>query len=158
MFNHSWQLPWYNEGCSELLDQRKQAKLQWLQDPSKINGDNLNNVKREASRYFRNEKREYLKDKIRTQVSVETSWSVKEAVSRVLVLGSVAAEYGSMEQLEVLYGVRVREVQQLAHQMEELREQAAHEKDQMYRRLALAQAEKERAALQYAQSAQNLGK
>lgn len=71
---------------------------------------------------------------------------------------SVASEYGSVEQLEVLYGVRVREVQQLAQQVEELKEQAAHEKDQMYRRLALAQAEKERATLQYTQSAQNLGK
>jgi hypothetical protein len=38
--------------------------LQWLQDPSEINGDNLNNVIREASRYFRNKKRGYLKDKI----------------------------------------------------------------------------------------------
>jgi hypothetical protein len=38
--------------------------LQWLQDPSEINGDNLNNVKHEASRHFRNKKREYLKDKI----------------------------------------------------------------------------------------------
>jgi hypothetical protein len=56
--------PWFEEGCSKLLDQRKQAKLQWLQDPSEINGDNLNNVRREASRHFRNEKREYLKDKI----------------------------------------------------------------------------------------------
>jgi hypothetical protein len=25
--------PWFDEGCSKLLDQRKQAKLQWLQDP-----------------------------------------------------------------------------------------------------------------------------
>jgi hypothetical protein len=38
--------------------------LQWLQDPSEINGDNLNSVRHEASRYFRNKKREYLKDKI----------------------------------------------------------------------------------------------
>jgi hypothetical protein len=38
--------------------------LQWLQDPSEINGDNLNTVRGEASRYFRNKKREYLKDKI----------------------------------------------------------------------------------------------
>jgi hypothetical protein len=37
-------------------DQRKQAKLQWLQDPSEINGDNLNNARCEASRYFRNTK------------------------------------------------------------------------------------------------------
>jgi hypothetical protein len=26
--------PWFDEGCSKLLDQRKQAKLQRLQDPS----------------------------------------------------------------------------------------------------------------------------
>jgi hypothetical protein len=42
----------------------KHAKLQWLQDPSKINGDNLTIVRCEASRYFRNKRREYLKDKI----------------------------------------------------------------------------------------------
>jgi hypothetical protein len=58
------QKPWFNEGCSKFLDQRKQAKLQWLQDPSEINGNNRNNVKCEASRYFRNKKREYMKHKI----------------------------------------------------------------------------------------------
>jgi hypothetical protein len=57
--------PWFGEGCSELLDQRKEAKLQWLQDPSEINGDNMNNVRRQASRQFRNKKKEYLKDKIK---------------------------------------------------------------------------------------------
>jgi hypothetical protein len=41
--------PWFDEGCSKLLDQRKQAKLQWLQDPSEINGDNLSNVRHEAT-------------------------------------------------------------------------------------------------------------
>jgi hypothetical protein len=55
---------WFNEGCSKLLDQRKQAKLQWLQDSSEINGDNRNNTRRETSRHFRNKKGEYLKDKI----------------------------------------------------------------------------------------------
>jgi hypothetical protein len=39
--------------------------LQWLQDPSEINGDNLNNVRCEDSRYFRYKKREYLKDIIK---------------------------------------------------------------------------------------------
>jgi hypothetical protein len=29
--------PWFDKGCSELLDQKKQDKLQWLQDPSEIN-------------------------------------------------------------------------------------------------------------------------
>jgi hypothetical protein len=45
---------WIGEGCWKLLDQRKQDKLQWLQDPGEINGDNLNNIRHEASRYFRN--------------------------------------------------------------------------------------------------------
>jgi hypothetical protein len=36
---------WFDDGCSKLLHQTKHAKLQWLQDPSQINGDNLNNVK-----------------------------------------------------------------------------------------------------------------
>jgi hypothetical protein len=48
----------------KIIDQRKQTKLQWLQDPSEINGDNLNNLRREASRHFTNKKREYLKDKL----------------------------------------------------------------------------------------------
>jgi hypothetical protein len=26
--------PWFDEGCSKLLDERKQPKLQWLQAPS----------------------------------------------------------------------------------------------------------------------------
>jgi hypothetical protein len=39
-------------------------KLQWFQDPSEVNEDNLNDVRWEASRHFRNKKREYLKDKI----------------------------------------------------------------------------------------------
>jgi hypothetical protein len=47
-----------------LVDPRKQAKLQWLQDPSEANEDNLSNVWREASRHSRSKKREYLKDKI----------------------------------------------------------------------------------------------
>jgi hypothetical protein len=45
---------WFDEGFSNLLDQRKEAKLQWLQDPSEINGDNLNNVRSESSICFRN--------------------------------------------------------------------------------------------------------
>jgi hypothetical protein len=49
---------WFDNSCSELLGQRKQAKLQWLQDPSEINGDDLNKIRRESSRHFRNENRD----------------------------------------------------------------------------------------------------
>jgi hypothetical protein len=47
-----------------MVYRRKWAKLQWLQDPSEVNEDNLSNIRWEASRHFRNKKREYLKDKI----------------------------------------------------------------------------------------------
>jgi hypothetical protein len=50
--------PWYDEECSQLVYRRKQAKLQRLQDPSEANEDNLSDVRREASRHFRNKKRE----------------------------------------------------------------------------------------------------
>jgi hypothetical protein len=56
--------PWFDEEYSELLEQRKQAKLQWFQNWTQTNGDNLNNVRYEISRIFRNKKREYLKEKI----------------------------------------------------------------------------------------------
>jgi hypothetical protein len=55
---------WFEEGRSKLTFRRKQAKLQWLQDPSEINGDNLNNIGRETSKHFRNKKQEYMKGKI----------------------------------------------------------------------------------------------
>jgi hypothetical protein len=55
---------WFDMGCSKLVDWRKQASLQQLQDPSKANEDNVSNVRQKANRLFRNKKREYLTDKI----------------------------------------------------------------------------------------------
>jgi hypothetical protein len=49
-----------------------------LQDPSEINGDNLNNVRREASRHFRNKKREYLKDKIKELATNSKNKNIRE--------------------------------------------------------------------------------
>jgi hypothetical protein len=37
-------MPWFSKECLKLFDQWKQAKLQWLQDPNEVNGDNLNNL------------------------------------------------------------------------------------------------------------------
>jgi Holliday junction resolvase-like predicted endonuclease len=42
--------PWFDEECSKLVDRRKQAKLQWLQNPSIANEDSVSNVRQEASR------------------------------------------------------------------------------------------------------------
>jgi len=38
--------------------------MQWIQDPSQSNVDNLNNVSREVSRYFRNKTKAYLRARI----------------------------------------------------------------------------------------------
>jgi hypothetical protein len=56
---------WFDE-CSKLIDQTKQAKLQWLHDPSEINGYNVSNVRREAvdTSGIKDGKREYLRNKI----------------------------------------------------------------------------------------------
>ena len=51
-----------------------QATRLWLQDPSKSNVDNLNNVRHEASRHFRNKKKEYLKAEIE---GLETNRKIK---------------------------------------------------------------------------------
>jgi hypothetical protein len=56
--------PWSDKECSQFLGQRKQAKMQWLQDPNQSNLDNVNNARHKTSRHFRNKKREYLKAKI----------------------------------------------------------------------------------------------
>jgi len=37
--------PLFDEECLGILDQRKQAKMQWIQDPKQSNIDNLDNVR-----------------------------------------------------------------------------------------------------------------
>jgi hypothetical protein len=70
--------PWFDEEYSKLVDQRKQAKLQWLQDPSEANEDNLSDVRWEDSKHFRNKKREYLKDKIKELESNSKNKNIRD--------------------------------------------------------------------------------
>jgi hypothetical protein len=71
--------PWFDKKCLRFLDQRKQVKIQRLQDPNRSNIDNLNNVRREASRHFRNRTKEYLKAKVN---ELETSSKTKNIYQR----------------------------------------------------------------------------
>jgi len=48
--------------------------MKWIHDPSQSHVDNLNNVRRDASRYFRNKKKAYLKAKIE---ELETKSKIK---------------------------------------------------------------------------------
>jgi hypothetical protein len=49
--------------------------MQWVQDLNQSNADNLNNVRREASRHFSNKKKEYLKAKVE---ELETERKIKK--------------------------------------------------------------------------------
>ena len=49
--------------------------MQWVQNSSQSNVDNLNSVRCEVSRHFRNKKEEYLKAKIE---ELETNSKVKK--------------------------------------------------------------------------------
>ena len=59
---HEWKQHkrWFDKECVYFLDQRKQAKMQWIQDPSRSNVDNFSNIRREASRHFRNKKKMHI--------------------------------------------------------------------------------------------------
>ncbi|CAG2062014.1 unnamed protein product [Timema podura] len=64
--------------------------------------------------------------------------------------------YNSVEQLEVLYSVRVREVQRLTQQLEEFSNEAAKERDEMFTKLAFWEAEQERAKSLHKEAEQQL--
>ena len=61
--------PWLDEERLGFSDKRKQTEMQWVQEPSPSNVDNLDKVRREASRHSRNKKRDYSKAKIDELVS-----------------------------------------------------------------------------------------
>jgi uncharacterized membrane protein len=56
--------------------------LQWLLDPSEINGDNLNKVRCEASRHFRNKKREYHRLRVFENRVLRSIFEPKREVAR----------------------------------------------------------------------------
>jgi hypothetical protein len=49
--------------------------MQWMQDPSQSNVENLNRVRRDASRHHRNKKRAYMKAKVE---ELETNSKLKK--------------------------------------------------------------------------------
>jgi len=57
----------FYEGCSELLDERKQVTLEWLRDVDKINEDNPKKVRIETtdSTHFWDKGMEHVKSKIK---------------------------------------------------------------------------------------------
>jgi hypothetical protein len=70
--------PWFDKECLRFLDQSKQAKMQWLQDPSQSTANNLNYVRLQTSAHFRNKKKEYLKAKIE-EIETDSKIKISEA-------------------------------------------------------------------------------
>jgi len=77
--------PRLEEDCLRFLDRRKQAKMQWLQDPNQSNVDNNpNNVRREASRHREKRKKENLKaeiDELETNSMIENIRDFHKSIS-----------------------------------------------------------------------------
>lgn len=68
------------------------------------------------------------------------------------------AEYDSKEQLEIMYMVRMREINRLTEELQQLQLEKEDEKSQMNRRLMLLQAEVDRTNLSRNQAQEALGK
>jgi len=66
--------------------------MQWLQNPNKSNVGNLNNVRREASRHFRNKKKEHLKAKID---EIETNSKIENIVECYKGINDFKKDYQS---------------------------------------------------------------
>ena len=76
--------PWFDEESSGFLDQRKQAKLQWVQAPNHSSIVNLNNVRCEVSIHFRKKKKKYPKTKIEeleTNSKIKNIWDLYRGIN-----------------------------------------------------------------------------
>jgi hypothetical protein len=52
-----------DEELAKQLDQRKQEKRQWLQNPSHKNADNVENIKHKSRKHVMNKNKAYLNNK-----------------------------------------------------------------------------------------------
>jgi hypothetical protein len=76
--------------------------LQWLQDPSKINGYNLYNKIHEVSRHSGEKEREYLKDRINEHATNRTR--IKDLCSGINEFTTLSKKYPTLgQEKEVAY-------------------------------------------------------
>ena len=54
----------FDDECTDLVKQRQQARIKWLQDPNQINAEAYSELKRRTSSTFRSKKQVYIKGKI----------------------------------------------------------------------------------------------
>jgi hypothetical protein len=93
---------WFDQECLRFLDQRKQTKCKWIQDPSRNNVDTLNNARRDASRNFKNKNKAYLISKTEDH---EANSKIKKTL--VSCIGA-SVTLRRVTNLELIYGGRQR--------------------------------------------------
>ena len=60
--------------------------MQWIQDPRQSNVDNLNNVRREDSRHFRNKNKGYMRVKIEELETNSKIQNIRELIGASMTL------------------------------------------------------------------------
>jgi len=86
---------WFDEDHLRFSDQRKQAKMQWLQDPTQSNIENLCNVRRETSRHTRNKRNEFLKakvDELETNSQIKNIGDLYRGLRRVTIITNIVTD------------------------------------------------------------------
>ena len=65
--------------------------MQWVQDPCQSNVDNLESVRREVSRHFRNKKKEYFRAKIEELEDNSKIHNIRDFIGASMTLRGVPA-------------------------------------------------------------------
>ncbi|PSN40818.1 hypothetical protein C0J52_15311 [Blattella germanica] len=55
---------WFDDECVDMVHKRKLAKMNWMREPNEQNSEQLCSIRRKTTRFIKNKKREYLKEKI----------------------------------------------------------------------------------------------
>ncbi|PSN38709.1 hypothetical protein C0J52_19477 [Blattella germanica] len=55
---------WFDDECVDMVHKRKLAKMNWMREPNEQYSEQLCSIRRETTRFLKNKKREYLKEKI----------------------------------------------------------------------------------------------
>jgi hypothetical protein len=83
--------PRFDEEYLRFLDQRKQAKMQWVQEPKQRNVVNLNNIKREVSSHLRNKGKNNSKLKFMTLKLTVRSHASETCIGASVILRRVTS-------------------------------------------------------------------
>jgi len=60
--------------------------MQWIQDPSQSNVDNLNNVRHEVSGHFRGKKKAYLRARIEELETNSKNKNIRDCIGASMIL------------------------------------------------------------------------